>query len=242
MNGFGDRVRRFLSDAEHPTENRRFTGINTVAKKSRKASGKTGKQQGSSQRTVIVFAALLAVMTATSALLLALTPAPLAPGAAGSLFAVGTPDSLDAIFQTSTPMPQGRWRYVYVHHSRTPAGSAATLGESVGGLADHFVIGNGDGCADGEIQIAQRWHRQKPAGQVGQFNVDPSCVSICLIGDFNRARPTETQLRRLSQLVTALQDRCGIPAANVYLREGDLTTAGVGQHFPSARLRDQVLP
>ena len=230
----------FLSDVEHPAEFGRLTGIKTVAKKTRKAAGTTGNH--GSQRTVIVFAALLAVMTATSALLLALAPAPLAPGAASSLFAVGTPDSLDAIFQTSVPVPDGRWRYVYVHHSRTPAGSAATLGESGDGLADHFVIGNGDGCGDGEVQIAQRWHRQKPAGNLGQSQIDPSCVSICLIGDFNCARPTETQLRRLSQLVTALQDRCGIPAANVHVREGDRTMTGVGQYFPAARLRDQLLP
>ena len=212
-----------------------------MAKKTRKAGN--SKAQQASQRKVVVFAALLAVMTATSALLLALAPAPLAPGAASSLFAVGSPDSLDAIFQTSTPMSDGQWRYVYVHHSRTPAGSAATLGESADGLADHFVIGNGDGCGDGEVQVAQRWHRQRPAGRLpGLESINADCISICLIGDFNRARPTETQMRRLGQLVAALQDRCGIPAANVYLRDGDRTMAGVGQYFPSARLREQLLP
>lgn len=214
-----------------------------MAKKTRK--GSSGAKSGAiaaQQRKVVVFAALLAVMTATSALLLALAPAPLSPGAVSSLFAVGTPDSLDVIFQTPAPMPEGRWKHIYVHHSQTLAGSAATLGESADGLADHFVIGNGDGCKDGELQVAQRWHRQRAAGRVGQFSVNDDCVSICLIGDFNRARPTETQLRRLGQLVAALQDRCEIPAGNVYLREGDRTTSGVGQHFPASRLREQLLP
>lgn len=182
-------------------------------------------------------------MTATSALLLALAPAPLTPGAASSLFAVGTPDSLDAVFQTSVPMPDGHWKFIYVHQSRTPAGSAATLGESADGLADHFVIGNGDGCGDGEVQIAQRWHRQKSAGRVhGVDSISEACISICLIGDFNRTRPTETQMRRLGQLVAALQDRCTIPAKNVYLLEKDGSTAGVGRHFPVDRLREQLLP
>jgi hypothetical protein len=181
------------------------------------------------------------VMTATSALLLALAPG--VSGAASSLFAVGAPDSLDAIFQTAEPMPHSGWKYVYIHHSLTPSGSAATLGESAYGLADHFVIGNGDGCGDGEVQVAQRWHRQKPAGRMPTVaSIDPACISICLIGDFNRARPTQTQMLRLGQLVAALQDRCGIPAANVHLRETDGSVSGVGRYFPTRMLRDQLLP
>jgi hypothetical protein len=212
-----------------------------VAKQTRKA--KAGKSQQGSQRKVLVFAALLTVMTATCALLLALAPAPLTPGAASSLFAVGTPESLDSIFQTPVPPQKGSWQYVYVHQSKTDAGSVATLGESADGLGDHFVIGNGDGCGDGEVQIAQRWHRQKPAGRVaGLKSIDPSCISICLIGDFDRARPTPTQLLRLNQLVAALQDRCGIPAGNVHLIEADSSTAGVGRYFPTASFRNQLLP
>jgi hypothetical protein len=217
-----------------------------VAKKTRKAA--RTQQQQASQRKVVVFAALLAVMTATSALLLALAPAPLTAGAAGSvLFAAGTPDSLDAIFETSTPVEPGRWRSVYIHQSRSVGGNASTLGESAGGLADHFVIGNGDGCGDGEVQIAQRWHRQASAGRIDErTTVDPSCISICLIGDFNHARPTRTQVLRLTQLVTALQERCGIEPGNVHLIDGTSpaagTKAGVGRHFPAASLRAELLP
>ncbi len=182
-------------------------------------------------------------MTATSALLLALAPAPLTPGAASSLFAVGTPESLDSVFNTPVPPQKGSWQYVYVHQSKTDAGSAATLGESSEGLGDHFVIGNGDGCGDGEIQIAQRWQRQKPAGRVeGLASIDPSCVSICLIGDFDRARPTPTQMLRLTQLVAALQDRCVIPAGNVRLLEGKPDAAYVGRYFPTTSFRSQLLP
>lgn len=221
--------------------NGRFTGINTVGKKTRNA--KAGAAQQGSQRTVVVFASLLAAMTVASALLLALAPAPLTPSAARALFAEGQPESIDAIFDTPVPVPDGRWKYVFIHHSKTDAGNAATLGESADGLADHFVIGNGDGCGDGEVQIAQRWHRQKPAGRLpGLQSIDPSCVSICLIGDFNRARPTPTQALRLSQLVTALQARCGIPAANVHLLEGDGSPAGVGRYFPVQSVRQQLLP
>jgi hypothetical protein len=210
-----------------------------VAKKKRNArDGKT--QRGDSQRKLIVFTALLAVMTVTSALLLALAPAPLTPGTASSLFAVGTPDSLQAIFETSKPVEAARWKRVYIHHSQTASGNASTLAEAAGGLADHFVIGNGDGCADGEVQIAQRWHHQKAAGRAP--GGDAACISICLIGDFNAARPTATQMHRLTQLVAALQDRCGIPASNIQLIESDTSSTGVGRHFPTSALRGQLLP
>lgn len=212
-----------------------------MAKQTRNA--KADKARQGSQRKVVVFASLLAAMTATGALLLALAPAPLAPGAVSSLAAVGQSQSLDVIFDTPVPLRDGRWQYVFIHHSKTDGGNAATLGESAGGLADHFVIGNGAGCGDGEVQIAQRWHRQGAAGRMsGLESIDPSCVSICLIGDFNRARPTPTQILRLSQLVTALQARCGIPAANVHLFGGDGSTAGAGRYFPLASLREQLLP
>ena len=215
----------------------------SASKSSARASTGAKAEVAASRRKFVVFLSLVGLLTGTSALLLALAPAPLAPGAASSLFAVGQPESLDAIFDTPAALRDGRWQYVFVHHSQTDGGNAATLGESPDGLADHFVIGNGDGCGDGEVQIAQRWHRQAPAGRLpGLKSIDPSCVSICLIGDFNRARPTPTQILRLSQLVAALQARCGIPAANVHLIEGDGSPAGVGRYFPVQPVRQQLLP
>jgi hypothetical protein len=67
-------------------------------------------------------------------------------------------------------------------------------------------------------------------------------VSICLVGDFNRARPTSTQMRRLAQLVTAIREHCNIPAANVRFLDGDRSPAGVGMYFPAKTLREQLLP
>ena len=205
------------------------------------ASGGPG---AGSKRKVVVFLSLAGVLTLTSLLLLGLAPSqPLAPGAASSLFAVDAPQSLDVIFETAEPVEAGRWRAIYVHHSQTPAGSASSLGDGVGGVADHFVIGNGDGCADGELQIAQRWNRQQSAGRVpGVRQMDPGCVSVCLVGDFNRSQPTRTQMRRLTQLVAALQSRLGIPGSQVWVAEGVAGPGGVGRYFPAAAFRQELLP
>src|SRR5688500_10226789 len=104
-----------------------------------------------STRKLVVFSTLLGVLSVTSALLMALAPAPIVPAAATRLFAVDAPSSLHAIFNTRAPLIASRWKYIYVHHSATPTGNALTLGQQTNGAGDHFIIGNGDGCEEGEI-------------------------------------------------------------------------------------------
>lgn len=191
----------------------------------------------------MVFTALLAGLTLTSVFLLAVSPPPLTPDAVTSLFAIQGPDSLDAIFQTRREVQPNRWKYLYIHHSRTAAGNALTLGQPTGGLADHFVIGNGDGCGDGEIQVGHRWDRQLPAAApLGVSSIDAGCISLCLVGDFDHQRPTEVQVRRISQLINVLQSRFQIPAGQVFMAEEPGSAAGIGRYFPRAAVRERLLP
>lgn len=196
-----------------------------------------------SRRKFFVFLSLVGLLTGTSALLLALAPAPLKPDAAASLFALDAPRSMDVIFDTTNPVAQGQWKYIFIHHSQTASGNAATLAARPGGLGDHFVIGNGSGCVDGEIQIGHRWAAQLPAGRTpGLATVRPDCVSICLVGDFNRAAPTPTQRLRLAQLVTTLQKQLAIPGSSIHLVQGTNTPADAGRHFPVDAFRQQLTP
>ena len=202
-----------------------------------------GKAAAASRRKLFVFLSLSGLLTGTSALLLALAPAPLKPDSAASLFALDAPTTMDAIFETTNPVAPGQWKYVFIHHSQTPSGNAATLAARPGGLGDHFVIGNGSGCVDGEIQIGHRWLSQLPAGRTpGLAQVRPDCVSICLVGDFNRAAPTPMQRMRLAQLVTTLQSRLGIPGSAIHVVQGTNTPADAGRHFPVDAFRQQLLP
>ena len=196
----------------------------------------------SSHRRVIVLTSLVSVLTLTSALLLALAPAPLRPGPSNTLFAIDTPQSLDAIFQPDAPMTTGRWKSIYIHHSATTAGNALSLGQPNGGVPDHFVIGNGDGSVDGGLEICPRWMSQTSAVAPAGHTIDQDCISICLIGDFDRSVPTPTQLRRLEQLVGAIQVRLRIPASNVLVLDEAGSSAGSGRYFPQTALRDQLLP
>ncbi|HMB96623.1 MAG TPA: N-acetylmuramoyl-L-alanine amidase, partial [Tepidisphaeraceae bacterium] len=160
-----------------------------------------------------------------------------------NLFAFDTPESMDAVFQTKISAKTGRWKYIYVHHSNTAGGNALSLSREAGGLSDHFVIGNGDGAIDGEIQIGQRWNQQESANPPrGARGIDPNCISICLVGDLDHTVPTATQLHRLTQLVNALQGRFDIPAGQVLLLNQGNSEAGMGRYFPATAFREQLLP
>lgn len=193
------------------------------------------------RRPLVVFLTLVAFLTGTSALLLALSRPPMTPDGAATLYATETSSSLDVIFNTSVPATPSRWHYIFIHHSATPGGNAMTLAQPSIGLGDHFVIGNGEGALDGEIQIGQRWNHQLPGAPLGA-NVDPACISICVIGDLDRALPTNAQVQRLGQLVSKLQHKLNIPSQNVILATAPGSPAGIGQYFPTTAFRSQLLP
>lgn len=192
---------------------------------------------------------LVGVLTATSALLIVLAPPPLAAQAPtyDNLWATGNDDSgsqlAQVVFSTKVPARASRWKYIYVHQTGTATGNSLTLASAPGGLGDHFVIGNGLGCPDGQIQMCQRWMNQtSPAAPAGAQSIDPACISIGLVGNFSLAAPTETQVRRLAQLVIALQSQLGIGADRVVLLAGAPGPAGIGKLFPVDYLRQQLLP
>jgi hypothetical protein len=189
-----------------------------------------------SKRTFIVFSSLVGGLTLTSALLLYMAPAPLRPETPNSLSATAEIGALDPIFQTATRANSSRWKYIYLHQSKTPTGGAASTG-----LADHFIIGNGAGCGDGEIQYTPRWDKQQSAvPPAGASEIDPACISICLIGDFGRTVPTPAQLKRVTQLVSALQGKLNIAPDHVLSLDGQDSAAGTGKYFPITAVREQL--
>jgi len=185
----------------------------------------------------------VSVMTVTGALLMAMQPEPLSPDTVRSLMAVETTAQVNSLFETQIPIQAGRWRYIYVHHSGADAGNASVVADGAGSLPDHFVIGNGQGAADGEVQIGQRWNAQQSAGKTdGLDRVDSDCISICLVGNLDRAPATPRQLEQLQRLVTALQDRLKISRDRVWVVEAANMPAGCGRYFPREAFRAGLLP
>src|SRR5204863_6045920 len=124
----------------------------------------------------IIMAALMGSLALVSILLLVLAPAPLERRTPSLLAA----ESLEGMFSTDTPVENGRWTSIFVHHSKTTnSGLEANQGANQGGQRDHFVIGNGNGTADGEIVLCNPWLAQRQATPAG-VALPSGCISICL--------------------------------------------------------------
>ena len=87
-----------------------------------------------------------------------------------------------------------RWTTVVVHHSATDRGSASAFdrghrGKGWDELGYHFVIGNGRGSGDGQIEVGSRWYKQKHGAHCktpdNYFNEHG--IGVCLVGDFTRS-------------------------------------------------------
>jgi hypothetical protein len=117
-----------------------------------------------------------------------------------------------------------KWRYIVVHHSATPRGSAAVFHKNHvknrgwRSLGYHFVIPNGNGAPDGAIEIGPRWRRQEAGAHTGKTpgnEYNEYGIGICLVGDCERTRPTALQLKALGRLVKDLAGTHKIPARNI---------------------------
>ncbi len=100
-----------------------------------------------------------------------------------------------------------RVKRIIVHHSESDFGSAKQfhdwhLAKGWAGVGYHFVIGNGNGADDGEIQIG-RLALYQGAHCRGQ---NSDSIGICLVGSFTSRHPSEKQLAALEHLIATLCD------------------------------------
>jgi hypothetical protein len=114
------------------------------------------------------------------------------------------------------PVQRNRWKFVIVHNSGTRQGNAKAFDyyhrrvrRMGNGMAYHFVVGNGTSSGNGAIEIGDRWRRQINGGHVHSDYLNNIGLGICLVGDFNRDRPTKAQMDATEELIKYLRQRCG---------------------------------
>lgn len=201
------------------------------------------------RRTLIVLGTLVVAMTIASAGLLLLEPRPVIPANLVLLNSLDRDvDSDRVLFETTPPPLPDRWVAIVIHQSGAVQGSSSTINRlheqlGRGGNGYHFVIGNGNGMPDGQIDAGFRWSRQ----HVGAYAVGPSAdflnrraLGICMIGDFSQAPPTQSQMRELIWVVRNLQSKFNIPAEHVVIQmlpEGKDS----GRLFPAVEFRQQLI-
>lgn len=161
--------------------------------------------------------------------------------------AAGGDDSVSAAIATADGAPRS-WEYIVVHHSATERGSVEAIdrshkarldsdGKPWLGIGYHFVIGNGNGMADGEVASTFRWKDQISGAHAGSKLYNECGVGVCLIGNFENNPPTSKQRAALDALIEQLRAKCDIAPANI-VAHGDIRqTACPGKLFP----REQFL-
>ena len=103
-------------------------------------------------------------MTIGAIVLLALDSHPL-PAGAFSLASYQRLNDIEEMIQARSMLSPDRWNCIEVYYSRTAGGNLAQLA-SLSGLSSaedvnfHFVIYNGRGGNDGQIQSTERWLQQ----------------------------------------------------------------------------------
>lgn len=151
-----------------------------------------------------------------------------------------------AIEAWTPPTLSPRWRYIVIHHSGTPSGNAAIFHRYhledrhwENGLGYHFVIGNGHGSGDGEVEVGTRWKEQLDGAHVRRLEAKPEteplnrqAIGICLVGNFEEDLPTERQIESLKGLLNFLIDLTGISEKNIEGHQAFAPTQCPGRYLP----------
>ena len=133
------------------------------------------------------------------------------------------------------------WQRVVLHGSGSSHGSAKLIDRYHSqirgmkqGLDYHFIIGNGNGAADGSIKAGPRWLNAMPAEGMP---LSESSISVCFVGDFQAQQPTSAQLAALDELLDYLSIKLGQLAVTTHSGLAGESTRCLGAKFPA----DQVL-
>ena len=126
---------------------------------------------------------------------------------------LGESESNELFYPTKADRP---WQYIVLHHSANASGNYDQIdGEhrkvlGYDGCGYHFVIGNGTGSDDGQIEVAQRWVKQKHGvhcRNAKTAEIDEYGIGICLIGDLDKEPPTPRQVAAAKALIAYLSSR-----------------------------------
>jgi hypothetical protein len=164
----------------------------------------------------------------------------------GYMFCTGG-EALEVRVEDSTPVAARNpaFRSIVLHHSATHGGSAAAFDRNhrarLGGLAYHFIIGNGSGAADGEVETGYRWRDQIPGPHTKNQEINLESIAICLVGDLETGSPTRKQATALLDLLEKLcRDAHIAPERIRSHREADADTLCPGKNLPMDAIRAAV--
>ena len=171
-------------------------------------------------RVVKVLAALLVSMTTGAVALMALgnNPPSAGPFCLSSYYRL---DPVERAISSRSAQSPSRWNCIEIYYSGTKAGNIEQLA-SLSGLASpedlncHFVICNGLGDSDGQIEPTEKWQRQWSSIPGRTWYGGSQTIRICIIANGKACPPTDCQIKRTEALVEGLHRKFNIPPESIY--------------------------
>jgi len=171
-------------------------------------------------RVAKVLAALLASMTIGAIALMALGNNPPSAGTF-CLANYYRLNNIEKALRTNNQQNPARWDSIQIYYSGTRAGNLEQIA-SLNGLASpdevncHFFIYNGLGGDDGRIMTTKKWKNQWSVIPSGSWYGSTTTIRICVIGDGQKAQPTDCQIKRVQDLVRCLCRKFHIKQNSIY--------------------------
>jgi len=178
------------------------------------------KNMSNQPRVTRVLVVLLVSMTTGAVVLMALGNHPPSAGP----FCLSTYYRLDPIQQTinsRVTQAPGRWESIEVYYSGTKAGNIDQIA-SLSGIANsddincHFVVCNGLGGSDGQIQTTEKWQKQWSVIPDHTWYGSSRTIRVCLVADGKGVRSSGSQIKRAESLVEALSMKFNVPATKIF--------------------------
>jgi len=139
----------------------------------------------------------------------------------------------------------GHWNYIVIHHTATREGDKAFIDKlhrdrGFGELGYHFIIDNGTrGKGNGQIEIGNRWYKQRDGAHTKADNMNHKGIGISLIGNFSETNVSDEQIHSLVYLTNQLRQHYRIPKWRI-VRHRDVRGAATecpGNYFPWSKFR-----
>ncbi len=159
-------------------------------------------------RMLKVLLVLIVSMTSGTVVLIALGNNPPSSGLF-SLSAYRQLEPIENALASSAPQETERWNSIQIYYSRTAAGNIAQLASLAGlvrpgDLNCHFCLCNGKGGIDGLLEATEKWQNQWSCVQTPTWYGNSRTIRICVIADGQTILPTDSQRKRVTEIVEAL--------------------------------------
>ena len=193
------------------------------------------------------------VVPPTTSIAPPMRPAPIIP-LPTEPYSPPTMQPIEPITRTNPWKPDSEsreWNYIVLHHTASDSGSVDSIheehlkrkdknGKNWLGIGYHFVIGNGNGMGDGEIEPTFRWRQQMQGAHAGVADFNQHGIGIVLVGNFEKTPPTAAQLTSIKRLVGTLKREYSIVESKI-MGHGDVkATECPGKLFPMSEVRESI--